>query len=549
MADDGPGIPEALMQSMLRSIISEHTAAFIICLGFFFEIVTSATYEILNLFDLDITPEEAAHFPYSDERVKLLASLYEKSQDLSPRPATITYINPSPSRSGEEHKYKYPSKLESTNIRILSMQPNVEKNHPIECKLYVRDLNENSIEAALSYVWGDWPPEQMIPKESIVQRGHILAPIPKGFGGNSISQYDLPAMLNELLTYQKHEVWDEKQTHDLRNILDFQVSRRDANRWDNLFVRQLRPEKRNDVNMSNLQDRSEGRLINVDYNESDNAVYKRITARCLNPGIKSNIFRYNLLIEHQGSLRDTQLGPSWVLDFTYSDSERQTSKLVQRTLYGLLLLRTSSQPLWDWDNNSVGVVEPVFFATPKTLFCSGISVSVIYHTKPVPGLTRDNYKSYESFLGDFIKEARQEWDRIVTADKLLERQTQGTTSDNNSEAEKTAEIESSIQMPTREELVDLATFRSNLIRFFEKVSETYLFAVKDGMIGLATAPGQKGDILAIIHMHPNYIVLREVEHEIEKKHRIVARAALTETREKMRDRIKEGLQQSLFQII
>lgn len=69
------------------------------------------------------------------------------------------------------------------------------------------------------------------------------------------------------------------------------------------------------------------------------------------------------------------------------------------------------------------------------------------------------------------------------------------------------------------------------------------------MIGLATAPGQKGDILAIIHMHPNYIVLREVEHEIEKKHRIVARAALTETREKMRDRIKEGLQQSLFQII
>lgn len=27
MADDGPGIPEALMQSMLRSIISEHTAA------------------------------------------------------------------------------------------------------------------------------------------------------------------------------------------------------------------------------------------------------------------------------------------------------------------------------------------------------------------------------------------------------------------------------------------------------------------------------------------------------------------------------------------
>lgn len=73
----------------------------------------------------------------------------------------------------------------------------------------MRDIYSKTKE---TIIWlGDWPPEQMIPKESIVQRGHILAPIPKGFGGNSISQYDLPAMLNELLTYQKHEVWDEKR--------------------------------------------------------------------------------------------------------------------------------------------------------------------------------------------------------------------------------------------------------------------------------------------------------------------------------------------------
>ncbi|KAI0405472.1 hypothetical protein F4802DRAFT_563360 [Xylaria palmicola] len=92
------------------------------------------------------------------------------------------------------------------------------------------------------------------------------------------------------------------------------------------------------------------------------------------------------------------------------------------------------------------------------------------------------------------------------------------------------------------------------VSFFEHVSKDYLFAAENGIMGLATAPIQKDDILAIIDGHPNWVILREIKHkgnmsQAKKKHRIIARAAITESREKARDRINKGLQQSLFQII
>ena len=87
------------------------------------------------------------------------------------------------------------------------------------------------------------------------------------------------------------------------------------------------------------------------------------------------------------------------------------------------------------------------------------------------------------------------------------------------------------------------------------IAGTYLFATRDGIIGLATASVQKGDILAIIHRYPAYVILRETKqnqgsalHDT-KKHRIVARAAIAETQEEMKARIDEGLQEQLFQII
>lgn len=83
----------------------------------------------------------------------------------------------------------------------------------------------------------------------------------------------------------------------------------------------------------------------------------------------------------------------------------------------------------------------------------------------------------------------------------------------------------------------------------------YIFATTNGIVELATAPVRKGDILAIIHRYPGYVILRETKHnqgsasQDTQKHQIIARAAITETQEKMKARIDEGLKSQLFQII
>ncbi|KAI0975895.1 heterokaryon incompatibility protein-domain-containing protein [Xylaria arbuscula] len=221
----------------------------------FLEIIASGIYEILNIFDIDITPKEDPGHLDIDQKVSFLEYLYKRSKSLCPQLETITSFNQSFLLSSKEHNYQYQGHLTPSKICILSIQPDVEEN-PIECTLHVRDLNSDNIEAALSYVWGtsvcdvtitvdgssfcitpnlydilrklrlrdgpreiwvdaicidqsdpeekdhqvrlmrdiysktketiiwlgDWPPEHMIPKESIMEkRGDKFAPVPKAF--------------------------------------------------------------------------------------------------------------------------------------------------------------------------------------------------------------------------------------------------------------------------------------------------------------------------------------------------------------------------------
>lgn len=67
-------------------------------------------------------------------------------------------------------------------------------------------------------------------------------------------------------------------------------------------------------------------------------------------------------------------------------------------------------------------------------------------------------------------------------------------------------------------------------RFKRLIGKTY-FITKKGLVGIATAPVQKGDILALMHDAPFYFILREADNQEgdakgEQKHRIVARAAV-----------------------
>lgn len=92
--------------------------------------------------------------------------------------------------------------------------------------------------------------------------------------------------------------------------------------------------------------------------------------------------------------------------------------------------------------------------------------------------------------------------------------------------------------------------REFLILVLLGISGTYIFATTNGIVGLATAPARKGDILAIIHQYPAYVILRETKHnqgsasQGTQKHQKVARAAITGTLEKMKARIDEGPQES-----
>lgn len=88
----------------------------------------------------------------------------------------------------------------------------------------------------------------------------------------------------------------------------------------------------------------------------------------------------------------------------------------------------------------------------------------------------------------------------------------------------------------------------------EAVDSAYLFATTNGIVGLATAPVQKGDTLAILLPHRNYIVLREKEHGGDgtghgEKHQIVARAAITESPDELGERVDKGPPIRQFQIV
>ncbi|KAI0467478.1 heterokaryon incompatibility protein-domain-containing protein [Xylaria cf. heliscus] len=311
--------------------------------------------------------------------------------------------------------------------------------------------------------------------------------------------------------------------------------------------------------LRSLMSRSEGRLINVDYNEPTEAVFRRITARCFNRLWGNRISHYGLLIDSKNTLDDSPVGPSWVHDFTYSDADCENDLRAETTLGGILATKERHHPVDEapWE-------ESICLATPKTLFCSGVSISIIYYMKPVPDLGIVASKNFKKFLNDAVQEADLAYPKRVVTTSFLERLIQYIRWDNTYIG-----LENSISFPNVDELEKIA--RSPMWRGvssggadvntmlmasvqIRRLAGTYIFALKNGIMGLATAPVQQDDVLAILHRHQNYVILREVEQQDDapsqnKKHRIVARAIITEDKEKMKARIDGGLKTGLFQIV
>ncbi|KAI0479752.1 HET-domain-containing protein [Xylaria cf. heliscus] len=248
-----------------------------------YEIICSAIFELLNVFDIDITIEQASVTRITTAALVLLQSLYEKSKSLAPQAARET---PSQLMYSEREKggYQYQNALDpvTSQVRILEILRGVGED-PIECRLIVRNLYDDGIPEALSYVWGmDTSRESILvdqkpfsvrrnlyeilghlrradatrtiwvdaicinqsdaeekayqvrlmrdiysnAKDTIIWLGdyqtteisdvvnspaEARASLPVGFGGITLDQYDLCAILEEYQKYPKDKLWDEKQ--------------------------------------------------------------------------------------------------------------------------------------------------------------------------------------------------------------------------------------------------------------------------------------------------------------------------------------------------
>ncbi|KAI0481846.1 heterokaryon incompatibility protein-domain-containing protein [Xylaria cf. heliscus] len=305
--------------------------------------------------------------------------------------------------------------------------------------------------------------------------------------------------------------------------------------------------------------KSEGLLINVNYHEPTEPLFRRITAQCFNQAIPFLPLHYNLLIESRNNVGDMPQSSSWVLDFSHSRAGRENST-VETLYYRFLHGGTNLQPLSDHPPEGAW-----WFASPKTLFCSGVAIGMIHDIFIVPDLTKHLPEDVRQVFQNIIQwwelsiaEEQREWPMITNST---------TTADGDKGA---FENQGSNPGPSREEVMRLVTFGSPIFDYLgtsismemlkqerlslRRLSGTYLFIAKGGILGLATAHVQKGDMLAIIHKYPNYVILRDTHYQDvpaqdKEKHRIVARAVVAESQDKMRSRIAKGFESCTFQII
>ncbi|KAI0188672.1 heterokaryon incompatibility protein-domain-containing protein [Xylaria flabelliformis] len=248
-----------------------------------------------------------------------------------------------------------------------------------------------------------------------------------------------------------------------------------------------------------------GRLINVNYHETTESLFRRITAQCLNQlALYPSFIRYSLFEEHHGGLENKPSGPSWVYDFTYPKA---------------------------------GIIDGIFQVQER-----------INHS---------------------VEGIRQVLENVIEWWEITERRCGNQTKEHNTESVDAdpgaSECEGSSSGPTREEVLNLVTLGSFIFEMSDstlpfikqdtyRLSGTYLFITEEGILGRATAPVQKGDLLAIIDRYPNYMILRgayDQDNLSQKKEekRIVARGVVAESKDKMRARMNKGFQSCIFQII
>ncbi|KAI1362778.1 heterokaryon incompatibility protein-domain-containing protein [Xylaria arbuscula] len=324
---------------------------------------------------------------------------------------------------------------------------------------------------------------------------------------------------------------------------------------------------------------SKGKLMCTNYNESTETVFRRATARCYNGSSRLEITTtFDLFVEIPQATGSNASTPSWVVDFTYSDAHHHTSLHGDKvTFRGYIRDKENWNPRY---NPDIGIGR--CFATPKTLFCPGLSIDSILSTRLIPDLSNsehfDDDKLAEFLTSMTIQDERSYWakkgweiyqSRVYgwVVEVIKRQHEQGHRKSD----ELVNGIVDDLDVPTgditklfllggglslnTEVSSDSRTNSTDrqIQRRVSRLAGKQFFTTKRGLCGISTAPVKEGDTLAVTDASPVYYIFREVKTSngrsyLAQRHRIVARVVLGESKERMEKRFI-GLQPKIFQIV
>ncbi|KAF3055927.1 Heterokaryon incompatibility protein 6, OR allele [Daldinia childiae] len=485
--------------------------------GALHEIIDSTIYELLDVFR-DIKIEQPSIGTSLMTHFDLLYDLYRKSELSTPQPAI--QVTPKPREdSANETSYQYPSRLNSAigEVRTIKILPSTRKER-IECHLVVRNLYHDDIPEALSYVWGkDMSTEKILVDHKPFTVTNNLLKILRDLRRLDITREiwidaicinqsdfnektDQVQLMKEIYSRAKNTVIWLSGAHTESKQIEVSVKNQGEYPVENQRADQS-------FNMEGLYAPIPVGLGGVDIDQYDLAA----------------ILKESLKYSMDAPCAEDPAGPSWVLDFTYTDAGFRGNKSIRETKHKVTLdgfiseNNLSHLKLEDGADN-------MCLCTPTTLFCTGHYIDQVRWVGLMPrlsdaatltaftvltSLTLEVFNTRESLLG--IPATTEFGDDVNTEFLSI---THFLLMQNNEPLD-------------LENLDELANIRNQ-----ELVGKP-VFITEKGLVGIATALIKPGDSLSWIHGSPIYLILREVENRDNssddvRQDCIVARAAVND---------------------
>ncbi|KAI1284168.1 hypothetical protein F5Y07DRAFT_407663, partial [Xylaria sp. FL0933] len=152
----------------------------------------------------------------------------------------------------------------------------------------------------------------------------------------------------------------------------------------------------------------------------------------------------------------------------------------------------------------------LLFATPKTLFCTGISIDRIYQTGTIPCLVEETKGTFRMGFVNWIREQSR---KRLEAEGLL-RPLNATGTEDSS---KSPPDPSWLFLMDLDKNIPFGDVSMLFRKRFKEVSGKAYFITERGLAGIATSTVQEGDLLTLLHDAPVYIVLREANEQRDER--------------------------------